>query len=72
MTFKEFNELKKKYFIFDDVESIFDFVSEVLYLRKKETEKNEPYAVNCIKRLENAEHEVYDLIGYVAELEENN
>lgn len=69
MTIKEFNELKKKYFIFDDVESIFDFVSEALYLRKKETEKNEPYAIKCINRLENAEHEVYDLINYVAELE---
>lgn len=71
MTIKELNELKKKYFIFDDVESIFDFVSEVLYFRKKETEKNEPYAVNCINRLEHAEHEVYDLISYVAELEED-
>ena len=70
MTINEFNELKKKHLIFDDVESIFDFVSEVLYLRKKETEKNEPYAIRCINRLENAEHEVYDLISYVNELEE--
>ena len=70
MTIKEFNELKKKYFIYDDVATIFDFVSDVLYLRRKELEKNEPYAVRSINALENAEHEVYDLIDYINELEE--
>ena len=70
MTVKEFNELKKKYFIYDDVEMIFDFVSNVLYLRKKELEKNEPYAVRSINALESAEHEVYDLIDYISELVE--
>ena len=70
MTTKEFNDLKKKYCIYDDVETIFDFVSDVLYLRRKELETKEPYAVRSINALENAEHEVYDLIDYVNELEE--
>ena len=70
MTTKEFNELKKKYNIYDDVEAIFDFVSDMLYLRRKELEESEPYAVRSINALENAEHEVYDLIDYISELEE--
>ena len=70
MTIKEFNQLKKKYFIYDDVTTIFDFVSDVLYLRRKELEAKEPYAVRSINALENAEHEVYDLIDYINELEE--
>ena len=70
MTIKEFNELKKKYGIYDDVEAIFEFVSDVLHLRKKETEENEPYAIRSINAMETAEHEVYDLIDYVSELEE--
>lgn len=70
MTIKEFNELKKKYGIYDDVEAIFEFVSDVLHLRKKETEENEPYAIRSIHAMETAEHEVYDLIDYVSELEE--
>lgn len=71
MTLKTLNELKKKYGIYDDAEAIFDFVSDVLYHRKKELEKNEPYAIRTINALENAEHEVYDLINYINELEEN-
>ena len=70
MTIKEFNQLKKKYFIYDDITTIFDFVSDVLYLRRKELEAKEPYAVRSINALENAEHEVYDLIDYINELEE--
>ena len=70
MTIKEFNQLKNKYFIYDDVATIFDFVSDMLYLRRKELEVKEPYAVRSINALENAEHEVYDLIDYINELEE--
>ena len=69
MTIKEFNELKKKYWIYDDVTMIFEFVSDVLYLRRKELEESEPYAVRSINALENAKHEVYDLIDYISELE---
>lgn len=70
MTIKTLNELKEKHGIYDDTESIFDFVSDVLYHRKKELEKNEPYAIKSINELEKAEHEVYDLINYMWELEE--
>lgn len=70
MTIKEFNELKKKYFIYDDIEEVFDFVSEVLHKRARELEKKEPYATREIDFLDNAAHEVWDLINYVSELEE--
>lgn len=70
MTIKQLNELKKKYGIYDDTESIFDFVSDVLYHRKKELETSEPYAVNSINALDKAAHEVSDLINYMWEMEE--
>lgn len=70
MTIKELNELKKKYFIYDDVEEILDFVSELLHRRAKEIERIEPYATNTIKRLEDAAYEVWDLIDYISEMEE--
>ena len=70
MTIKELNELKRKYFIYDDVEEMCDFISELLHRRAKEIEKEEPYATNTINRLDNAAYEVWDLINYISELEE--
>lgn len=70
MTIKEFNELKKKYNIYDDVGDILDFVSELLHRRGREIEKTEPYAYRAIEFLDKAAYEVYDLIDYVSELEE--
>ena len=70
MTVQKFNELKKRYFIYDDVEAILDFVSELQYMVARETESKEPYAVNTIKKLDDAAHEVWGLIEYVNELEE--
>lgn len=70
MTIKEFNELKKKYFIYDNVEEMFDFVSELLHRRAREIEKEEPYAVRTINSLDNAATEVYGLIDYVGKLED--
>ena len=70
MTTKEFNELKKKYGIYDDIDDVLDFVSELLHRRAREIEKNEPYATNTIRALDNAAHEVWDLIDYVSEMEE--
>ena len=69
MTIKELNELKKRYCIYDDIEEVFDFVSEVLHRRAREIEKNEPYATNTIAFLDKAAYEVWDLIHYVSELE---
>ena len=70
MTTKEFNELKKRYCIYDDVSDVFDFVSEVLYRRAREIEKEESYATRTIDFLDKAAHEVWDLIDYISELEE--
>lgn len=70
MTTKEFNELKKKYGIYDDIDDVFDFVSELLHRRAREIEKNEPYATNTIKSLDKAAHEVWGLIDYVSEMDD--
>ena len=58
MTIKELNELKKKYAIDDDTAEVIDFVSELLYRRAREIEKEEPYATNTIDFLDKAAHEV--------------
>lgn len=71
MTLKEFNELKKKYFIYDDIDDVLDFVSELLHRRAREIEKTEPYATREIEFLNKAAYEVWDLIDYISELEEN-
>lgn len=70
MTLKEFDELKKKYMIYDDIEQVLDFVSELLHRRAREIEKEEPYATKAIDRLDKAAYEVWDLIHYTSELEE--
>lgn len=70
MTIKEFNELKKRYSIYDDTDDVLDFVSELLHRRAREIEEAEPYAVRTINSLDNAATEVYGLIDYVGELEE--
>ena len=71
MTKKELEKLMARYCILDcELDDVFNFVSDLLYFRRKELEKSEPYAVRTINALENAEHEVYDLIDYVDELEE--
>lgn len=70
MTRNEFNELKKKYGIDDDVDDVLDFVSELLNIRAREIEKNEPYAWTTVEFLDKAAYEVWDLIDYVSELEE--
>lgn len=64
-------ELMEKYLILEcELESAIEFVNELLYARKKELEKNEPTATNTIARLETAEHEVWDLLEYIDEIEE--
>jgi hypothetical protein len=71
MTKVEFEELMKRHCIIpSELDDVFDFVSDLLYFRRKELEEKEPYAVRSINALENAEHEVYDLIDYISELEE--
>lgn len=71
MTKMQLNNLMDKHCVLaSELDDVLDFVSELLFLRKKELEKSEPYAVRSISALENAEHEVYDLIDYISELEE--
>ncbi len=71
MTKMQLNKLMDKHCIVpSELDDVLDFVSELLFLRRKELEKSEPYAVRSINALENAEHEVYDLIDYISELEE--
>ena len=53
-----------------ELDDVIDFVSALLYLRRKELEDNEPYATRTIDNLFNAEHEVWDLLEYISELEE--
>ena len=70
MTIKEFNELRKKYSIYDDIDDVLDFVSELLHRRAREIEKSEPYATRTVDELDKAAYEVWDLIDYISELEE--
>jgi uncharacterized protein YaaN involved in tellurite resistance len=70
MTIKELKELKKEYLIYDDTEDVLNFVSELLHRRAREIEKNEPYATVTIDFLDKAAYEVWDLIDYISELEE--
>ncbi len=72
MTKAELKKLMKKHRIVpSELDDIIDFVSALLYMRRKELEDNEPYATRTIDMLFNAEHEVWDLIDYISELEEN-
>ena len=71
MTKSQLKNLMAKYCIVSsELDDVFDFVSDLLYCRRKELEAKEPYAIRSINALENAEHEVYDLIDYISELEE--
>lgn len=71
MTNTDLQKLMKEHNIVpSELDDVFYFVSDLLYFRRKELEKSEPYAVRSINALENAEHEVYDLIDYISEVEE--
>lgn len=71
MTQQKLNELMKEHCITKyELDDVIDFVAELLYLRRKELEDNEAYATRTIDILCNAEREVYDLIDYISELEE--
>lgn len=58
----ELEKLMKKHLVFaSDIDSICDFISEVLEAKAKELEENEPYATNTIKRYKDAAYEVFNL-----------
>lgn len=65
------SKLMEKYFIHSsELEDVLDFVSELLHQRAREIEANEPYALRTIDELDKAAYEVWSLIDYVSELEE--
>ena len=71
MTQKELKKLMDEHCIVpSELDDVIDFVSALLYMRRKELEDNEPYATRTIDMLFNAEHEVWDLLDYISELEE--
>ena len=71
MTKKKLKELMDEHCILpSELDDVIDFVSELLYLRRKELADNEPYATRTMDILFQAEREVYDLIDYISELEE--
>lgn len=72
MSKTKLKELMKQHCIVpSELDDVIDFVAELLYMRRRELEDNEPYATRTIDDLFKAEHEVYDLIYYINELEEN-
>ena len=70
MTIKEINELKKEFSVYDETGDVIDFVSELLHRRAREIEKDEPSAWRTVDFLDKAAHEVWELIDYISELEE--
>lgn len=68
----ELKELMSEHCIIEcELEDVCDFVSELLYRRAKELEKTEPYATRTIQKYEEAAYEAYDLVNYIAEMEED-
>lgn len=73
MTKAKLKKLMKTYCIMpSELDDVFSFVADLLYIRAKEIEKAEPYAHRTIDSIMSAEREVDDLINYVSELEEED
>jgi len=72
MTKQKLNGLMKhRCIVPSELEDVIIFVSDLLYERRKELEVNEPYATKTIDILSKAEYEVFDLINYIDELEDD-
>jgi hypothetical protein len=66
MTKSELKKIMSDNYIFDsEIDDAIQFVQDLLEFQAKELEKNEPYAVNTIRRLRDAAHEVWGLQEYV-------
>lgn len=73
MTKVKLNELMKEYNILpSELDDVLAFVTDLLYLRRRELEKNESYATRTIDEIYIAEVRVDDLINYVSELEDED
>ena len=69
MTKEKLQEIMKDNCIVEcELDDVLNFVTDLLYRRRRELEQNESYATNTIQRLQRAEEEVYDLIYYIAEI----
>ncbi len=66
MTKAELDKIMKENYIFpSELDDVIQFVQDLLEFQAKELEKNEPYAVNTIRRLKDAAHEVWGLQEYI-------
>lgn len=67
-------DLKKimddNYILSSDVDDAIYFVEDLLEFQARELEQNEPYAINTIRRLRDAAHELLYLHGYVEDARE--
>lgn len=71
MTKAELKKIAKNYLILDcEIEDAIHFVQELLEFYADEIKRDEPYAVNFIRRLEDAAREVSGLIYYLDECED--
>ena len=66
MTKAELGKIMEDNYIFpSEVEDAIQFVQDLLEFYAEELRKNEPYAINTIRRLEDAAREVWNLQEYV-------
>lgn len=69
MTKAKLKDLMHQYCIVQsELDDVFSFVADLIYLQRMDLENNEPYATRTINDLYKAEHVVNDLINYVEEL----
>ena len=72
MTKTKLKELMKKHCILPcELDDVIEFVTDLLYEKRRELETNEPYAYRTIDDIYKAEIQVNDLIDYISELEED-
>ncbi len=66
MTKAELKKIMADNYIFEsEVDDAIQFVQDLLEFKANELEANEPYAINTIRRLRDAAHEVWELQDYV-------
>lgn len=71
MTKGKLKELMNQYCIIEsELDDVFSFVADLLYLKRLELEDNGSYVTRIIDEIYRAEVMVDDLINYVSELEE--
>lgn len=72
MTTSKLKKLMQQYCIIEsELDDVFSFVADLLYIQRKELEDNEPYATRNIDKLYEAECIVDDLENYISELEDD-